>query len=338
MLNAEQFSLLKTVLEYGGIDALTSAADLMVIGTQNLTVIIGKLRSSERECSVAIEKSYEKLALFKGKSGKDFEALAATFERPVIRMAISKDARDRLVPVDVQSHLREEGATTFNVCGWCKHASSGSYNGRIMVSAICGLSDVKREKPSDYEWVQADTPCQFTSFTAEQCEQLAQQWREVIESAKARRDGIRSLIKALQDIAKNQPNRPLLPTLRHWTHFELGQPVVAFVGQMESRTTDADWVAATVIKGYRYQDGIVSYGADTPFHSGDYLAGAGGWGGDSRAEFLKKDEFDTLREAANSLDEATVGFFEVFMRAATKTSGLDTRLYRQAFQSGRVAQ
>ena len=338
MLNAEQFSLLKSVLEYSGIDALTSVQDLTVLGTQNLTVLIGKLRNCERECSAAIEKSYEKLAFFEGKSGKDFEALAAAFERPVIRMAVSKEARDRPIPVDVQSQLREEGATTFNLCGWCKHATSGSYNGHVMVDALCGLTDAKREKSSDYKWVHADTPCKLTSFTAEQCEQVAQEWRDVIASAKSRRDGIRSLIKGLQDIAKNQPDRPLLPSLRHWTHFELGQPIVVFVAQMDSRTTDADWVVATVIKGYRYQDGCVSYGTDKPFHSGDNLAGAGGWGGDSRAEFLKKDEFEALRETANSTDEADQSFFEVFMQAASKTVGLDTQYYRHALKWGGVAQ
>jgi hypothetical protein len=338
MLNAEQFSLLKSVLKYSGVDALTSAQDLTVLGTQNLTVLIGKLRNLERECGAGIEKSYEKLAFFDGKSGKDFETLAATFERPVIRMAISKEARDRPIPVDVQSQLREKGATTFNLCGWCQHASSGSFNGHVMIDALCGLSDAKREMPSDYEWVHADTLCKLTSLTAEQCEQVAQEWRDDIASSKSRRDGIRSLIKSLQDIAKNQPDRPLLPSLRHWTHFELGQPIVAFIAQMEGRTTDADWVAATVIKGYRYQDGCVSYGADKPFNSGDYLAGAGGWGGDSRAEFLKKDEFEALRETANSTDEADKAFFEVFMRAALKTVGLDTQHYRQALKVGGVAQ
>jgi hypothetical protein len=163
-------------------------------------------------------------------------------------------------------------------------------------------------------------------------------WRKYIADAKFKRDQVRALIRSLQQIAEGQPDRPLLPSLRAWNHFDFGESIVVFVGHLPDRKTDAQWVAAKVIKEYRSQDGMVSFVANQPFHSGDFLAGAGGSGCDTRPESLKLADFQALRTAATSSDAESQRYFEVFMRAVVHTPQMNAQLYREAMTSGKVAE
>lgn len=335
MLNTELFTSLREVFNYG-LNGLESGEDLRVLGETNLRVLISRLRSEEKSSTHYIETLFERRAFFEGKSGKDFTELASQFERPVVKMSITPMSWGKPEPIDAESLGRERGTTTFNICGWCKHATSGLARYGYMIESTCALTP-NGKVDGEYEEHHADSPCKFLSFTTEQCQQEAKNWLEEIEKVKARREKVRTLIMALQAVAKGQPQRPLLPEMRPFDYFNVGEVVGVLTQDMPNLIIEESWVTAKVIPGYRHHDGCVSFVADFPFHSGDYLQGMGGGAGCSSACILKEWELQALKTAVASQDPADHRFVDIFVRAASNSQNLQSSEYRKALESGAIA-
>jgi hypothetical protein len=70
--------------------------------------------------------------------------LAQKYENPCLEnVGLSMNSIREIVPLDPESIMREEGTTTFNVCGWCNFAKNlPLYAGGVKVESICNFESV----------------------------------------------------------------------------------------------------------------------------------------------------------------------------------------------------
>ena len=151
------------------IKGISSWDDLRHLGRNNLQQLIAHLRSSEKSLAKQIRRVRAEQDILQGKSGSHIRELSDQFERPSnIRMKVYKDSCCKVPePSDDDSINRKPDATTFNLCGWCRHGSAvtGRCGYGYGINPTCGL--LRFNKEMDCEGL-ADTPCKLHEMTAEQ--------------------------------------------------------------------------------------------------------------------------------------------------------------------------
>jgi hypothetical protein len=272
------------------------------LGSKNIAVLISSARSNEQSLTSSIASRKQQQELLRGKSGNDFKEMAKEFENPTIteigvpRDSWSKDPE----PLDVASKNREGNATTFNMCGWCKHSGGGSC--RYSYHTTCNLlGDSSPE-------TRFNTPCLLQSKTADEIAVQVERLEKEVADLLARREKVCDGIKLLQHLKKGAPEKPYLISLRPHDHFNVGDEVMVYVGQWgdsdgsySSMVKGGVWVPAIVMFGYCHHDGCVSYQTLFPIHTNmSNFEGRGGGADMSRPEVLLRSEFNFLQESAQN--------------------------------------
>ncbi len=294
--------------------------EVALLGRANISVLISKARSHEKSLTHAISSVKGKQELLQGKSGDDFVEMAQEFENPVITDIGVKEGNwmNDLEPLDAASINRDFDATTFNKCGWCKHAGGGSCRYNYHITTHCSLLN-------DPDETTFNTPCLLHSKTADEVSSEVEIMEDRVQKLLAKREKVRQGIKLLQSLKKDASEKPYLISLRPHDHFNVGDEVIAYVGQWNSNGEsehksvvqfsavnphESVWVPAHVIFGYRHHDGCVSYQALFPIHTNmAFHEGRGGGSGMSRPELMKRSTFNYLQDAV----ENDPIFFQLWM-------------------------
>jgi len=232
--------------------------DVALLGSKNIAALLIVLRRQEKALSDSIAKLYEDRKLFDGKDGGYFKQRAKDFENPksIKVKFVSNGTGQANVPVDEASREREEGVTTFNVCGWCKYAGDvmqGGGAGNTNLRSSCRL--LTKEERFSSPRNSFDTPCllhdKSAEYFAERVANIDQQIKEILEG----RENVRAGIKILLDLKKNNlPQKPILPMLRNYDYYKNGDELVinfadmlAHEPEIKLLVTEEQWVKATAL-------------------------------------------------------------------------------------------
>jgi hypothetical protein len=251
----------------------TLNANVEFLGKLNIKRLIYKWQDakySHRQNLIALKNQL--------KAVKNFNKESAKYENPTGCTGVNHQGQ--LVPCDRESFVRKKNATTFNICGWCQFARCGTYINGMMIQSYCHFDEIGNEKTFN-------TPCFLKNTPLDKI--IKSKQNQIEECIKAIANAKES-IKTLRVLYNKTTKKPVLPNLRNWSHFNVGDKVVAVYEEKE--------VHGQVVPGYRHQDGLVSIFADNKIH--DNLNNCGGhgiWLSDSSPnvmhlweyEFLKKD-------------------------------------------------
>jgi len=286
------------------------------LGNKNIVALISSARSNEQSLTGQVAKLKQQQSLLRDKSGNDFKEMAKGFENPVItEIGVPSDSWTKdPEPLDAASKNREGNATTFNMCGWCKHSGGGSCRYGYHITTTCNLlGDSSSE-------TRFNTPCLLQNKTAEEIATQVTRIESEITNLLARREKVRDGIKLLQHLKKGAPEKPYLMSLRPHDHFNVGDEVMVYIGQWGKNTEhkslikDGVWVPAIIVFGYRHHDGCVSYQTLFPIHTNmSFFEGRGGGSGMSRPEVLLRSEFNYLQEAAQNKENGDLGFIGTWL-------------------------
>lgn len=315
-----------------GIDSWDQVA---ILGRGNLTKLVAEARKREGSFTTQISALKDKQNVLRGKSGTDFIEAAKEFENPVITQIGEREGNwsNDPEPLDVASTVRAGGTTTFNMCGWCKHASGSTCRYSYAITSHCSLMDCKSSEN------RFNTPCHLQKATAIDISSYVGHMEVEIEKAQAERELVRAGIRLLQQLKRRMTtDKPYLMSLRPYDGFNVGDELMVYIGKYENKIVEGDWVPAICVFGYRHQDGCVSYQALFPIHDNlSNFEGRGGGAGDSRPEVMSRSTFCFLNEAFESDPE----FLELWIKNTDRERGLegyDPDAFREALRSGIIAQ
>lgn len=296
--------------------------EIAKLGSNNIAALIKNARGNESGPTAQIGKLKEQQKLLEGKSGADFVEMAKEYENPKITDIGGREGNwaHELEPLDPASANRKRAATTFNMCGWCKHSGGGSGRYNYMITTYCsllgGYDNVEESK--------FNTPCFLQKMGAEQIAPQVERIKLEVERHLAHREKVRQGIKLLQRLMKGQPQKPYLISLRPHDHFDVGDEAMAYIGQWNGdykQLVQGKWVPVFVVFGYRHHDGCVSAQAEFPIHSNTSYDGGRGWSsGDSSPMTLLRKEYEWLRHAA---EEGDLGFAGLWVANIDEHSKLD---------------
>ncbi len=290
--------------------------DVAKLGNKNIAALISSARSHEKSLTNDVKTIKAKQELLRGKSGDDFVEMAKEFENPTITdIGVPEDSWSKdPEPRDAASINRKSDATTFNMCGWCKHAGGGGCRYQYHITTSCNLLGNSLE-------TKFNTPCLLQSKSADEIASEVDRMEREVENLLSRRERVREGIKLLQKLKKGAPDKPYLMSLRPHNHFNVGDEIIVYVGQCgdegehKSLVKDGVWVSAIVVFGYRHHEGCVSYQSLFPIHSNmSNFEGRGGGAGGSRPEVMLLSDFNYLTWAADtSADECDLGFLGLWI-------------------------
>ncbi len=120
---------------------VNTVEDIAFLGEVNIRQMIRAWRSTVKGLSHQIKAVDERLTFLQDKTADDIAAEAQKYESPQFKFEeiglrpgnLSNDPE----PLDAASINRERGATTFNVCGWCKYAGGGSASYNYLITTDC---------------------------------------------------------------------------------------------------------------------------------------------------------------------------------------------------------
>lgn len=266
---------------------------IIFLGQITISEMIRSWRDTVNSLASEIKNVNKKLTFLQGKGAADIRKIAKRYENPEFpQIGVYKD---RWVndpePLDTASINRKYGATTFNFCGWCKHADGGSCRYNYHITTYCGIKNAAGLRDDERRF---NTPCFFKEAPEKVFDEirtgLACERERLIEK-KRETD---KKIKFLRALKKRAEKKPAMPNHRPDDWFNVDDPVVCYVGQWKERIVRDNFAPARVIDGYRHHDGCVSVRYKERVHSGEYLEGHGGGYDMSRPEVMHSWEFEYL--------------------------------------------
>lgn len=267
--------------------------EIVFLGQVTIRQMIRHWRSDADSTSGYIKQVQEYMDFFEGKNAAAIVEIAKGYEKPTFPKigTLPGNWSGEQEPIDPASLTRSSGATTFNFCGWCKHAGGGScrYNYHITTScrilSDAGITDEERR---------FNTPCYFPGASDKDFSRVRKGLEKKRDSLVERKALIDRKIKLLIQLEKKAEKKPALPDQRPHDWFNVADPLVCYIGGWSERIVPHNFATARVIDGYRHHDGCVSVCYDERIHNGEYLDGQGGGYGMSRPEVMHKWEYEYL--------------------------------------------
>lgn len=145
---------------------------------------------------------------------------------------------------------RKKGDTTFDICGWCEHASCGSVRYSCYLITSCSLL-TSYSSSSDMWW---DSACVIKKLGR-------LDFNDIVKSKQREIDEYQNSIAMLGEqigVIENLKlaDKPPLPSHRPHDYYNVDDVVYVFIEKK------SEWIRGIVISGYRHHDGCVSYVLD----------------------------------------------------------------------------
>lgn len=277
--------------------SVPSVEKLVWLGKVNIREMIRYWRGAAQSLVQEIKNLEQTLVEIEGLNPETVKTEAAKHEKPAFPSIGLREGNwtHDPEPTDAASINRKGGATTFNVCGWCKHASGGSCRYNYYITTSCGLKS--RAGLSD-RTRRFDTPCLWLTASVMDFMALKAGLRNRKEQAAAEKAFADRKIQTLLTLERQAEKKPALPDLRPYDWFNENDEVTCYVANWDTGDTKMlgtdPFAAAKVIIGYRHHDGCVSVCYDERVHTGEYLEGHGGGYGMSRPEVMHTWEYEYM--------------------------------------------
>ena len=308
--------------------------DLIFIGSRNIEYLKQYWRSEERSLSKQVKEAQEDIDLLSGKTPDDIKKMAAEYENPEFpKIGVPSDAwGNDPEPMDAASINRESGATTFNVCGWCKHCGGGTCRHSYHITTYCPF--IPRQLGNGETWggnetFRFNTPCALANGTQELLDTCVGYLKARKAKLLSRKQQAAAYASYLAHVMKKAEDKPYFASHRPCEWFNLNDPVMFYVFSFEGVLPDKakTFVSGKVINGYRHHDGCVSVCADEPFHNGEYCDGCGSGFGMSRPEVLHSWEYDYLK--------AHPDYLKIWLRCSkAELNSFDSEEFSKALLNG----
>lgn len=267
--------------------------------TPELLVYLGKHTINElihiAENGKPSTKHVDKLiSLLKNKNAVAFQKEAAKFENPTFpNIGIQEGGWGDLEPLDADSINRERGATNFNVCGWCEYTSGGLGRYGYNITARCQF-----ESEAGTETVERNfnTPCFLLNASDETFNNIHNGLLQHKKNIKTQIEENKHIVAALHQFKEKTTDKPILPFARPSNWFNVGDKVICYIDQFETKIINDTFATGKVVNGYRHHDGFVSVCFDKKIHTSNNLNGRGGGYYYGRPEVMLEWEFNYLKE------------------------------------------
>ncbi len=203
---------------------------------------------------------------------------------------------------------RKKGDTTFEICGWCEHASCGSCKYRCYLSTTCSLTKAYGIG-HDVFW---DTPCIVKNFGKSDFVSIIKSKEYEIKDNESQIADLKQEIQTIKSLSKKAKRTPPLPESRPHDYYNIDDVLYIFY--------EDKWNKGIYVSGYRHHDGCVSYVLE------DYPESKGSWGcGYAVPCVLKEWEYRYFRTSPDK--------FKIWLGLCDKEYNgkkLDLHLYHQA--------
>jgi len=280
------------VPEYWNI-VVGSPDDVIFLGKVTIRGMIRAWRYEATGLAKQIKDRDELLTFLHNKNAGEIASAAQQHENPTFTQIGTLDGAwgREPEPLDEASKVRKSGATTFNVCGWCKYAGSGLCRYDYHIASKCsirtyaGLEDEERRFDSA-----CFLPTASDNVFNDIRTGLARERTRLIATKRT----VDGKIKTLLSLEKRSQKKPAMPAHRPHDWFDVGDELVCYVAEWADKITSCAFATAKVIDGYRHHDGCVSVRYDERIHAGEYLDGHGGGYGMARPEVMHKWEYEYL--------------------------------------------
>lgn len=299
--------------------------DLIFIGSKNIKQLRNDWRGEKRSIYQELRYIQSRIDLLAGKAPDDIKKMAAEYENPEfpnIGVPDNPRARDP-EPLDEDSINRKFGATTFNVCGWCKYCGGGlQHHGCIITVFNCPLIPKEVQGENKFRF---DTPCVLTNATQEVLDICVAHKRERKAEMLLRRQQIAACICHLTEAMKKAEEKPYFTSLRPYKHFSVGDPVMFYTSNFDCITPSKTYtfISGRVV-GTEWQDNIIEVCADEPVHDGEWYDGCSITFGRTSHAILHTWEYDYLKSHPD--------YLKVWLRV-TKTD-FDSERFSDALLNG----
>lgn len=279
-----------------GFKAINTWKDLQELGEESIGTLIDYKQNNVNNLHWQIGELEGLTELVKGKCGKYFTELAEEYDDPKIpedTLVIRLDSLGKnLEPSRTEDINRKANSTTYNNCGWCEHTIGGSFRHNYAITTGCefyseaGLAIGNRGV--------ASKGCLMTEISKESLGKFASAYQSKIKTIKGEIGNIEAIIQRMKELQNKAESRPILPNLRHYDHFNIGDRIAVYIpDSIKNFSRNGRFIEGTVIEGYRHHDGCVNFVTDKPFHTDMSCENGKGEGkGIKRAEILLKSELD----------------------------------------------
>lgn len=269
--------------------------DLVSYGEAVLRDVIRCWRHQAKELAGSMRRADEKFRLLQGKSAEDIRKIAGQYENPEFPLVSFREGMRPVgpEPLDTASINRKPGATTFNVCGWCKYAVNGSVRHDYYIDPECDIRRVAGLKGDKYHF---NTPCFLKKASRGELgvirAGLARQLDSLIEKKREADKNIRFLLS----LEKQAEKKPAMPYFRPQEWFNEGDSVVGYIEDLEGRIVKDAFVSGKIVNGYRHGDGTIFVCYDRRIHTGSNLGGYGTAISATSSAVMHEWEFEYLLE------------------------------------------
>lgn len=292
--------------EYGfdHLKDLSSTAELRELGAFNINSLIEHWQYSLDEAKEAVSNKTSLLKFIINKSSSSITRLAKRYENPSVKIGHVDDSKmcHGAEPVDDASLARKSGASSFNICGWCKHAYCGvvRYNYHISTSCEFEVESGLREGKKFF-----NTKCFLRTAPPEKFKQLALGLKkelvltkQIVQNIKKNLRVLQKLKKEAKILEKNQ-KKPVMPSSRPADWFNVDDKVIVYLGGWKDSKCKLLvrelFIAGIVVRGYRHHDGCVTTKLGTKIHTNENNYDGHGFGSGVESPIvMHKWEYDYL--------------------------------------------
>lgn len=209
------------------------------LGNNNLGFLKQYWRRREREIVYSIKEIQNYIDLMSGKTVNDIRLMAAEYENPVFSKIGTPHQPDKPEPLEAKALCLTPGATTFNVCGWCKYAKGISRNG-CYTMAKCKLC------PNLKGYF--NTPCIFLN-NSDCIETSVEYLKTDLTKLKEEKKRVARYISIITEASKQADKKPPFPWFRTFDWFKEGDNVIYL--------KDGVFSTGKVVNTYSYEIGEI---------------------------------------------------------------------------------
>ncbi len=234
---------------------VSSVENILFLGSGTIRSMIISWRQSAWHLVPQIKRASDMLEI--GNSVSIVE-IAKNYENPTFtEIGFPRDDPDgKVIPLDAASIMRKEGATNFNVCGWCDFSEGGytCYNINALSSCEFDISTGKEKAERRF-----DCPCFLKEAPTEVFDQIRAELKKSLGELVEQKKDIDNKIKSLLSIERAAEKKPVVPPYRPHNWFKIGDEVVCRLGGPEKLIIPEQFIVGKMMGEYECYISVCHY-------------------------------------------------------------------------------
>ena len=275
---------------------VSTEADLIFLGSKNLECLKQYWTHKENEVIDHIDAIKTQISVLDGKTVDDIRAVASEYEHPD---STWRPLAKKAEPFDAILTNCKPGATTFNLCGWCKYNGGITclYRYHIITTYLLIPKEFNNGSGAhDYEEFNLNTPCAITNGTQELLDTCVEYLKSELAELIAKKAEICEYAKLIVEAMEKAEEKPYFTDNRPENWFKTDDEVVCFIpNYIENASKKGIFVTGKVVCGQKRSDGFVLIRVDERINADNYNDNRKIVFGSSRPEILHKWEYGYLK-------------------------------------------